>query len=283
MPTLFFSWIKFPFYGESFFFRINKGFGINLSGDRHGDGPLVRKSEHNRTSVDYLCSGNMKVLIIEDEAELLNSLGTYLRSEGYVCEGSSSFQDGVEKISLYEYDCILADIGLPDGNGLELIERLKEKTAETGVMIISARNSLEDKIAGLDIGADDYLTKPFNLSELNARLRAILRRRKFQGNKEIVFREIRVVPETLLVFVHDQRVILTKKEFDLLLYFIANKNRVLTKESIVEHLWGDYIDSADTFDFIYAHISNLRKKIIEQGAQDYIQTVYGVGYKFTEV
>lgn len=225
----------------------------------------------------------MKVLVIEDEKELLSTLSSFLRTEGYVCEEAATFQEGKEKISLYEYDCILADIGLPDGNGLQLVELLKSKVLNTGVMIISAKNSLEDKIQGLDIGADDYLTKPFNLSELNARIRSILRRRKFEGKKEIEFREIRANPETLQVSVKGKVMPLTKKEFDLLIYFIANKNKVLAKESIVEHLWGDYIDSADSFDFIYAHVSNLRKKLVEHGSNDYLHTVYGVGYKFTDV
>lgn len=224
----------------------------------------------------------MKVLIIEDESELMDSISTYLKMEGYVVEEAKDFQEGAEKINLYEYDCILADIGLPDGNGLNLVEALKAKQSNTGVMVISARNSLEDKITGLDIGADDYLTKPFNLSELNARIRSILRRRKFDGKKEVEFHEIRVNPETLQVFVCDKLITLTKKEFDLLIYLISNKNKVLTKESIVEHLWGDYIDSADSFDFIYAHISNMRKKLVENGATDYLHTVYGVGYKFSD-
>lgn len=225
----------------------------------------------------------MKVLVIEDERELLNTLSSFLRTEGYVCEEAATYQEGEDKISLYEYDCILADISLPDGNGLKLVELLKSKALNTGVMIISAKNSLEDKIQGLDIGADDYLTKPFNLSELNARIRSILRRRKFEGKKEVEFQEIRANPETLQVHVKGRSVTLTKKEFDLLIYFISNKNKVLSKESIVEHLWGDYIDSADSFDFIYAHVSNLRKKLVEHGSNDYLHTVYGVGYKFTDL
>lgn len=226
---------------------------------------------------------HMKVLVIEDEKELLSTLSSFLRTEGYVCEEAATYQEGKEKINLYEYDCILADIGLPDGNGLQLVELLKSRVTNTGVMIISAKNSLEDKIQGLDIGADDYLTKPFNLSELNARIRSILRRRKFEGKKEIEFHEIRANPETLQVTVKGKVVPLTKKEFDLLIYFISNRNKVLAKESIVEHLWGDYIDSADSFDFIYAHVSNLRKKLVEHGSRDYLHTVYGVGYKFTDM
>jgi DNA-binding response OmpR family regulator len=224
----------------------------------------------------------MKVLVVEDEKELLKTISTYLKMEGYIVEEATDYREGSEKINLYEYDCILADLGLPDGNGLKLIELLKSRQSNTGVMIISARNSLEDKITGLDIGADDYLTKPFNLSELNARIRSILRRRKFEGKKEIEFHEIKANPETLQVFVKQRLILLTKKEFDLLVYFIVNKNKVLTKESIVEHLWGDYIDSADSFDFIYAHISNLRKKLIDNGARDYLHTIYGVGYKFAD-
>jgi DNA-binding response OmpR family regulator len=224
----------------------------------------------------------MKILIIEDEEALLSAARAYLKSEGYVCEEASSFEEGQEKISLYEYDCIIADIGLPDGDGLSLVQQLKKQSVDTGVIIISAKNSLEDKITGLDIGADDYLTKPFHLSELNARLKSVLRRRKFQGSREILFHEIKVIPDTLQVYVNGRAVILTKKEFDLLIYFIANKDKVLTKESIVEHLWGDYIDSVDSYDFIYTHVSNMRKKLIEGGARDYVQTVYGVGYKFCD-
>lgn len=225
----------------------------------------------------------MKMLVIEDEEELLRFTLTYLRSEGYVCEEAATFQEGMEKINLYDYDCVIADIGLPDGNGLHLVRQLKSKLSDTGVIIISARNSLEDKIEGLDIGADDYLTKPFHLSELNARIKSILRRRKFQGNKEIDFHEIHVLPETMQALVNGREIALTKKEFDLLIYFISNKDKVLTKEYIVEHLWGDYMDTADSYDFIYAHVSNLRRKMMESGARDYVKSIYGVGYKFTDL
>jgi len=225
----------------------------------------------------------MKILVIEDEEELLKFTQTYLKSEGYVCEEAATFEEGLEKINLYEYDCVIADIGLPDGSGLNLVRQLKARLPDTGVIIISARNSLDDKIAGLDIGADDYLTKPFHLFELNARIKSVLRRRKFQGSKEINYHEIHIVPDTLETSVNGKPLSLTKKEFDLLIYFISNKDKVLTKEYIVEHLWGDYVDTVDSYDFIYAHVSNLRKKLIESGARDYVKSIYGVGYKFTDV
>ncbi len=222
----------------------------------------------------------MKILIIEDEAELLTTAKKYLHAEGHVCEGASTFREGFERIIMYQYDCVVADIGLPDGNGIKLVEKLKSTSPDTGIIIISARNSLQDKVLGLDVGADDYLTKPFHLSELNARIKSILRRRKFHGSKEIVFNEIKVIPETFEAYVGSRSITLTKKELDLLIFFISNTSRVLTKESIAEHLWGDYIDSHNSYDFIYNHISNLRKKLIDHGASDYIQTVYGAGYKF---
>ena len=223
----------------------------------------------------------MKLLIIEDEEELLNSLRTFFKSEGHVCETSNSFHEGIEKINLYQYDCIIADIGLGDGNGLDIVRELKEKRVNTGVIIISAKSSLDDKIIGLEIGADDYLTKPFHLSELNARLKSVLRRRKFDGEQEIIFNEIRIIPDTLKVEVHGKPVVLTKKEYDLLIYFISNKTKILPKETIVEHLWGDHISSSDSYDFLYTHVSNLRKKLMDNGGQDYINTVYKIGYRFS--
>jgi DNA-binding response OmpR family regulator len=222
----------------------------------------------------------MKVLIVEDEIDLSNSITSYLRQEKFKCEAVFNYTDAIEKINLYNYDVVVVDITLPDGNGLELIRELKFNRSNSGIIIISAKNALDDKISGLEIGADDYLTKPFHLSELNARIKSIIRRRDFEGNNEIILDELRINPELLTVEVNDQPLSLTRKEYDLLTFFLANKNRVLSKESIAEHLWGDEIELVDSYDFLYSHIKNLRKKIIEKGGRDYIQSVYGIGYKF---
>lgn len=223
----------------------------------------------------------MKILLIEDEKGLSDSVSTYLKQEGYLCEIVSNFNAADEKIELYQYDCILVDINLPDGNGLDLIKALKRLKASAGIIIISARNSVEDKIKGLDLGADDYLSKPFSLAELNSRIKSVLRRRKFEGNSEIIFNEITIKPDESTVLIKGNPVAFTKKEYDLILFFISNKNRVLTKENIAEHLWGDDMDLVDSYDFIYTHIKNLRKKLVEKGCQDYMKTLYGIGYKFT--
>ncbi|MDP4273180.1 MAG: response regulator transcription factor [Bacteroidota bacterium] len=222
----------------------------------------------------------MKILIVEDEKELSRSIKTYLTLERYVCENVFDYSHAFEKIQLYTYDCIIIDITLPGGNGLDLITLLKKMQPDTGVIVISARNSLDDKIKGLEIGADDYLTKPFHLSELNARIKSILRRRNFEGSNEFCVNEITINPDSFQVFVNHHLLNLTPKEFDLLLYLVSNQNKVITKESIAEHLWGDDIDMADTFDFVYTHIKNIRKKIIKSGGHDYIKTVYGLGYVF---
>lgn len=224
----------------------------------------------------------MKILIIEDESALLDSMVLYLKKEGLVCETAGNYAEASQRIHDYEYDIVIVDIMLPGGSGLDIVRELKENRAEAGIIIISARNALDDKIAGLDLGADDYITKPFHLAELNSRIKALIRRRKFEGKKDIVFNEIKIDPETALVQVNQNQVVLTKKEYDLLLFFISNQNRVLTKETIAEHLWGDHIDSADSFDFLFTHIKNLRKKIVQQGAKQYIKTIYGMGYKFTD-
>jgi Response regulators consisting of a CheY-like receiver domain and a winged-helix DNA-binding domain len=222
----------------------------------------------------------MKILIIEDEAVLCETIEAYLEGEGYQCEQARSLMKGIEKINLYEYDCILVDIGLPDGNGLSLVRELKKLQSETGIIIISAKNSLDDKILGLDLGADDYLTKPFHLPELNSRIKSLLRRRKFAGKQEVVIDQITIMPDSRQVWIGGEQLQLTRKEFDLLMFFVANRSRVLTKESIAEHLWGDFADSADSFDFVYSHIKNLRRKLQERTGTDYFHNVYGTGYTF---
>ena len=224
----------------------------------------------------------MKILLIEDEKELSRSITEYLQAGNYICEPVFTYEAAVEKVNLYDYDCVIVDINLPDGTGLDVIRSLKKNKSETGIIVISARNSLDEKISGLEIGADDYLTKPFHLPELNARIKSIIRRRNFGGTNDIQFNEISIKPDSMEVFVNDQPIVLTKKEFALLIYFVSNRDRVLTKESIAEHLWGDEMDMADSFDFIYTHIKNLRKKIIERNGEDYVRTVYGMGYKFTD-
>jgi len=222
----------------------------------------------------------MKILLIEDEVSLASSIADYLVEAGHICEMVHLFEEAVEKIELYEYDCFIVDINLPDGNGLDLIRLAKKRDLASGIIIISARISLENRLEGLDIGADNYLTKPFHLAELNAHLKSINRRISFSGSNQIVFNEIKILPEEHRSFVNDKELTLTKKEYELLLFFIANKNRVITKAGIAEHLWGDYMDTADSFDFIYTHIKNLRHKLVKNGCTDYIKTIYGVGYKF---
>lgn len=222
----------------------------------------------------------MKILIVEDEIELLDSILSYLKSEGYLCEYADSFNSATEKISLFEYDLVVVDLNLPDGNGIQIIRNLKETNFKGGIIIISARNTLDDRILGLDTGADDYLIKPFHLPELNARIKSLTRRVLFKGSNIITVNKIRIDTDNHEAFIGEELLDLTKKEFELLLFLVTNQGKVLSKESIAEHLWGDYIDSTDSFDFVYAHIKNLRKKLMEKEVGDYLQTVYGVGYKF---
>lgn len=223
----------------------------------------------------------MKILVVEDEKGLAESIVDYLTKEGFICEVASTFWQADEKVSLYKYDCTIVDLTLPDGEGFGIITTLKKIAATTGIIIISARNTLEDKIKGLEIGSDDYMTKPFHLSELNARVKSLIRRRNFGGNNDMTWREIRVQLQARKVFVGERETLLSRKEYDLLLYFLSNIDVALTKESIAEHLWGDHMDSADSLDMVYSHIKNLRRKIIEKGANDYIQSIYGIGYKFS--
>lgn len=222
----------------------------------------------------------MKVLIVEDEKELSSSIYSYLNDRQFICEVAYDYHTAMEKISLYDYSCIILDITLPNGSGLDILRKMKSIGKAEGVLIISAKNSLDDRVNGLEIGADDYLTKPFHLPELSARVFAIVRRKFLGGNNIIDLDHLALNTETKEIQSDDQRIILTRKEYELLLYFISNKNKVVTKESIVEHLWGDDYDMADHYDFIYSHIKNLRKKISQLGAPDMIKAVYGMGYKF---
>lgn len=223
----------------------------------------------------------MKILIIEDEIELANSIAEFIGQDGYMCDTANNFNVAVVDINLKKYDCAVVDIMLPDGSGLDVVKSLKNVQPNCGVIVISAKNSLDDKINGLNLGADDYITKPFHLSELNARIKSVIRRRNFDGNNKIIINELVIDTDTRELSINNKIIELTGKEYDILLFFISNKERVLTKESIVEHIWGDDSNAFDNFDFIYTHIKNLRKKIIEQGAKDYIRSVYGIGYKFS--
>lgn len=225
----------------------------------------------------------MKILIIEDEPALLQSIQTYLEHQGFVCEAVSDFLTGMDKIRQYQYDCVVVDINLPYGSGLDIVKELKEIESRAGIIIISAKNALEDKLKGLELGSDDYLTKPFHLSELNARIHAIIRRRNFGGSKAVSFNEIRLEPEAQRVTVEGKEAELTDKEYRLLEYFIANQRRVLTKAAIAMHIWGDEYEQVSNYDFIYTHIKNLRKKLIDAGSGDYIKTVHGTGYRFTDI
>ncbi|MFY0255257.1 response regulator transcription factor [Chitinophaga sp. 30R24] len=222
----------------------------------------------------------MKVLIVEDNRELSSGISDYLNGERYVCEPVYDFESAREKLSLFAYDCILLDIMLPDGNGLDLLKFIRKENISSGILIISAKDALDDKVNGLEGGADDYVTKPFHLPELHARLRAIYRRKKLDGTNLVGFNEIELNTDTIEARVHSVLLDVTRKEFDLLLYFVVNKNRVLSKQSIAAHLWGDYTDNLANFDFVYQHVKNLRKKIGAAAGTDYIETVYGLGYKF---
>ena len=222
----------------------------------------------------------MKVLIIEDEKSLSESIGSYLRQENFICDMALDFATAMEKTELFDYDCILLDLNLPGGNGLDILDQLKKNKKMDGVLIISARNALEDRITGLQLGADDYLPKPFHLSELVARITAIIRRRNSGGNNILQFNELIIDTLAKTVHINGKLLELTRKEYQLLLYFAYNKGRVISKNAIAEHLWGDEMEGAGNFDFIYTHVKNLRKKLIAAGCRDYIQSVYGMGYKF---
>jgi DNA-binding response OmpR family regulator len=222
----------------------------------------------------------MKILIIEDEQEIAQSIATYFKTNGVQCETAGNYNLALNKINNYDYDCILLDLMLPDGDGFDILKELKSKNKTEGVIIISAKENLDTRIEGFNLGADDFLTKPFHLSELLVRMQALIRRKNFQGNNTIVFNEISIDILSKTVTVNNQKLDLTKKEIDLLLFLIGNNNKVLSKGAIAEHLSGDMADMLDNHDFIYAHIKNLKKKLHAAGSGDYIKTIYGLGYKW---
>lgn len=221
----------------------------------------------------------MKILIIEDEADLRRAIQTSLEKEAYLVEVADGYSSAHEKISIYEYDCILLDIMLPGGSGLELLKALQQSRKGENIIIISAKDSLDDKITGLELGADDYLTKPFHLAELTARVKAILRRKKLGGKNIIESGNTILELDERQLLVNEEVISLNRKEFDILKYFLFNKNRLVTRVALAEHVWGDHIDQADNFDFIYYQIKNLRKKLETAGAELEIETIYGIGYK----
>lgn len=222
----------------------------------------------------------MKILIVEDEHELAQDIVKYLSGQSYVCEVAENYNQATDKIAVYQYDCILLDLMLPDGNGLALLEQLKRENKQDGVIIISAKNSIEDKVKGLQIGADDYLAKPFHHSELSARIHSLIRRKQFNSSNIVQQNEITIDLLGKTVKVNNIDISLTKKEIDLLLFFIGNKNRVISKSALAEHLSGDIADMFDNHDFVYAHVKNLKKKLTEANYGNYIKTIYGTGYKW---
>lgn len=225
----------------------------------------------------------MKILVIEDEEQLLHNIKVSLEKELFIVETAMDYNSAIDKLFIYEYDCILLDIMLPNGSGLDILNELKKQRKSENVIIISAKDSLDDKLVGLELGADDYLTKPFHLAELNARVKAVLRRKNLQGSTQIEFSNVMLDFDERIFTINNRPINLNRKEFDILNYFLLNKNRLVTKTALAEHVWGDNIDQVDNFDFVYYQIKNLRKKLQESDAEIKIESIYGVGYKLIEV
>ena len=225
----------------------------------------------------------MKILIVEDEHKLSDSIVTYLKSEKYLCEQAFDYNEALEKVRGYDYDCVLLDLMLPGGSGLDILRDIKRRNNPAGVIIVSAKDSLDDKVKGLEIGADDYLPKPFHLAELGMRVYAIIRRKEFGASNTLENNGIKINLLEKSVEANGRPVTLTKSEYDLLLFFIGNRNRVLSKGAIAEHLSGDFADMMDNFDFVYTHIKNLKAKLAQTGMANCIQNVYGMGYKWIEL
>lgn len=225
----------------------------------------------------------MKLLIIEDERELSENIVTYLSSENYVCEQAFTYDTAKMKVNLYDYDCVLLDLMLPGGNGLDILRDIRKKRNPVGVIIVSAKDSLDDKVKGLEIGADDYLAKPFHLPELSMRIYAIIRRKEFAANNILRSNDIEINLPVKSVSVGGRLVVLTRMEYELLLFFIGNRNKVVSKASMAEHLSGDMADMFDNHDFVYTHIKNLKAKLAEAGVRDCVKNIYGTGYKWIEI
>ena len=223
----------------------------------------------------------MQILIVEDEIPLMESMVSYLEMEGFRCEQATSYHAGLCSLDKHDYICLLIDLNLPDGDGLDLVKMARQNQNSSGIIIISARNALEERVKGLEVGADDYLVKPFHLSELVARVHSVARRTRSMGEEILTFGMIRVMPEERTCFVEDRQIDLTRKEHDLLLYLMSNRNRVITKESIADYLWGEYGGGYGSYDFVYTHLKNLRRKLMDADCPDYIKNMYGVGYKFS--
>ncbi len=223
----------------------------------------------------------MKILIIEDEQGLREVIRESLEKEKYIVETAHDYISGIDKIGSYDYDCVLIDIMLPNGSGLDLVRELKSLGKKEAVIIISAKDAVDDKVNGLDLGADDYLAKPFHLAELHARIKSAIRRKNHDGDTTITWNNLKLSPEQRTVVVNGIDMVLNRKEFDLLYYFIINPNRLINKTALAESVWGDYIDQADNLDFVYSQIKNLRKKLKEANAEVDIQAVYGMGYKMS--
>ena len=224
----------------------------------------------------------MRILIIEDEKSLREDVVDYLSENGYKCDFSTTVKGSMQKLSDTVYSCALIDVGLPDGSGMEIVDYIKKQFPEMGVIIVTAKNALEDKLTGLKIGADDYLTKPFHLSELNARLYSVLRRRNFGGKNALVFEGLEIDTTEKKVTANQSQLQLTKKEYDILVYLASNPTHLITKEALADAIWGDKAEMATSFDFVYSQIKNLKKKLNEAGLKDYIKVVYGMGYKFKD-
>lgn len=223
----------------------------------------------------------MKVLIVEDDSSLREILKRALLEEHYIVEIAEDYGTALQKINDYSYDCILLDIMLPDGSGIELLKELKEGGKKESVIIISAKDSIDDKVAGLEFGADDYLAKPFHLAELKARIRSVIRRNQQEGEPTIEIGNVKIAPQQRVVFVSEKPVELLRKEYDILHYFMTHPDHVVDKTVLAESVWGDHIDQVDSFDFIYAQIKNLRRKLKQQEATVEIKSVYSLGYKLT--